>query len=109
MRVIVTGGCGYVGTELVKSLIRKKIFVKVVDLIWFDNTLKSFVGKYLSIVEKDFRKLNSKDLSKIDCIIHLANVANDPSVELNPNLSWEINTLGMQILCEKCVKYKIKK
>ena len=78
-------------------------------MIWFDNTLKSFVGKYLSIVEKDFRKLNSKDLSKIDCIIHLANVANDPSVELNPNLSWEINTLGMQILCEKCVKYKIKK
>lgn len=109
MRVIVTGGCGYVGTELVKSLIRKKIFVKVVDLIWFDNTLKPFVGKYLSIVEKDFRKLNSKDLRKIDCIIHLANVANDPSVELNPNLSWEINTLGMQILCEKCVKYKIKK
>ena len=39
MRVLVTGGCGYVGTELVKSLIRQKIFVKVVDLIWFDNVI----------------------------------------------------------------------
>ena len=29
MRVIVTGGCGYVGTELVKSLIRKKFLSKL--------------------------------------------------------------------------------
>ena len=49
------------------------------------------------------------DLKNIDCVIHLANVANDPSVELNPNLSWEINTLGMHTLCEVCVKSKIKK
>lgn len=109
MKVLITGGCGYVGSKLVKSLIEKKIYIKVIDLMWFDNTLISYKGKYLQIIQKDYRKINSKDLKNIDCVIHLANVANDPSVELNPNLSWEINTLGMQTLCEVCVRSKIKK
>ncbi len=109
MKVLITGGCGYVGSKLVKSLIEKKIFTKVIDLMWFDNTLIPYKGNYLQIVKKDFRQINSNDLKNIDCVIHLANVANDPSVELNPNLSWEINTLGMHTLCEVCVKSKIKK
>lgn len=109
MRILITGGCGYVGTELVKSLVKKRIYVKVVDLIWFENNLKKYEGKYLKIINKDYRDINLRDLIGIDSVIHLANVANDPSVELNPSLSWEINTLGMQTFCEICVKAKIKK
>lgn len=109
MRVLITGGCGYVGTELVKSLIHKKISCTVIDLVWFGNYLEPFSGKYLKIIKKDFRKINSRDLRNIDCVVHLANVANDPSAELDPNFSWEINTLGMQTLCEKCIQNNIKK
>ena len=109
MRILITGGCGYVGTELVKSLIQKKIFVKVIDLMWFDSPLIYLKSKYLKILKKDYRDINAFDLKNIDCVIHLANVANDPSVELNPSLSWEINTLGMQILSEKCIMSKISK
>ena len=109
MKILITGGCGYVGTELVKSLIKKKINVRVIDLIWYKNSLSQYLGRYLNIIQKDFRNIDKYDLQGVDCIIHLANVANDPSVELDQNLSWEINTLGMQILCEKCIKYNIKK
>ena len=109
MRVLITGGCGYVGSKLVLSLISKKIFVKVVDLMWFDNTLSPYKSKYLKLVKKDYREINSNDLKNINYVIHLANVANDPSVELEPSLSWEINTLGMQTFCEVCIKSKIKK
>lgn len=109
MKVLITGGCGYIGSELVKSLINKKINVKVVDLIWFENTLDKYQSKFLRILKKDYRDIDKNDLKGVETVIHLANVANDPSVELNPSLSWEINTLGMQILCEKCLEANVKK
>ena len=31
----------------------------------------------------------------VDVIIHLANIANDPTVELDPTLSWDVNVLFM--------------
>ena len=42
-------------------------------------------------------------LDGVDAIIHLANIANDPAVELNPTLSWEVNVLaGSSWLIEPC-------
>ena len=41
-------------------------------------------------------------------VIHLANIANDLSAELNPELSWNVNVLGTIKLLELC-KQKIKK
>lgn len=109
MSILITGGCGYIGSELVKSLIGKNLKVKVVDLVWFDNTLKKFEGKNLKILKKDFRDLNKRDFFSVDTVIHLANVANDPSVDLDPNLSWEINALGTKLLCDKCIESNVKK
>ena len=42
-------------------------------------------------------------------MIHLANIANDPTVELSPTLSWEVNVLAMMNIAEISVKAKIKK
>ena len=39
----------------------------------------------------------------IDAIIHLANIANDPAVELNHYLSWKFNVLASQQLCDKAI------
>jgi nucleoside-diphosphate-sugar epimerase len=109
MSILITGGCGYIGSELVKSLLKSNLKIKVVDLIWFDNTLKKYEGKNLTILKKDYRDLNKRDFIGVDSVIHLANVANDPSADLDPNLSWEINTLGMKILCDKCTESNIKR
>ena len=42
-------------------------------------------------------------------IVHLANIANDPSVELNQNLSWEVNVLSIKKIVEYSIKHKLKK
>jgi nucleoside-diphosphate-sugar epimerase len=44
----------------------------------------------------------------VDSIIHLANIANDPGVELNTDLSWEVNVLASQQLAEMAVKARVK-
>jgi nucleoside-diphosphate-sugar epimerase len=49
--------------------------------------------------------INSQDLKDVNAVIHLANVANDPSVDLNPVLSWEVNTLHTYHLLEVCKRF----
>lgn len=100
MKILVTGGCGYVGSKLVPRLIEEGHQVLVVDDMWFGNFLEP--NKNLSIIKKFFAEISLDDLENVNAVIHLANVANDPSVELNPVFSWEINVLHTTQLLELC-------
>lgn len=106
MKICILGGCGYIGSVLTEKLIKKNK-VKVIDIQWFGNELKKH--KNLKIVKKDIRNLELKDLKGFDILIHLANIANDPSVELKPTLSWEVNVLATMSIAELAAKAKIKK
>lgn len=100
MKILVTGGCGYVGSKLVPRLIEDGHHVLVVDDMWFGNFLES--NNHLSIIKKSFSEIKLDDLKSINAVIHLANVANDPSVEINPVFSWEVNVLHTTQLLELC-------
>lgn len=107
MKIIVTGGCGYVGSVLVNKLV-KNHFVKVIDNQWFGNYLPN--NKNLEIIKADIRDINDNiNFRGFDAIIHLANIANDPSVDLDPTLSWEVNVLAAKKLVEICIKNNLKK
>ena len=54
----------------------------------------------------DIRDTSKIPLDNIDAVIHLANIANDPAVELNPSLSWDINVLASHQLIDVCKKNK---
>ena len=106
MNILVTGGCGYTGSILVNSLLKENHKVTVVDTMWFGNFLKK--NRNLKIIKLDTRDYERIPLKNISSVIHLANIANDPSVELNPTLSWEVNVLATQKLIEKCIDFKVK-
>jgi len=100
MNILVTGGCGYVGSVLVPKLLEKGNKVCVVDTQWFGNYLSK--NPSLKILKKSVADVSSSDLLGIEVVIHLANIANDPSVELNPIFSWEVNVLHTTQLLELC-------
>jgi nucleoside-diphosphate-sugar epimerase len=53
----------------------------------------------LYCIKGDIRETKNYPSGTFDVVIHLANIANDPSVDLNPELSWEVNTLAtLQLL-----------
>ena len=106
MRILVTGGCGYTGTILVNDLLSENHKVIVIDTQWFGNYLKK--NKNLKIIKEDVRNLKDYHFKKVDSVIHLANIANDPGVELNPSLSWEVNVLATKKLAELSIKNKVK-
>ena len=93
--VFVTGGAGYVGSALVPKLLAKGCRVKVLDLYWFGDQVFDSIRDDPSLVEikgdiRD-RDLLQKELPGTDAVIHLACISNDPSYELNPQLSKTIN------------------
>ena len=91
-KILVIGGAGYVGSQLVLELLKKNYQVTVYDLMIYGNVFKEKLDN-LILVKGDVRDLNKlKDIVSLnDSIIHLACISNDPSFELNPKLGHEIN------------------
>ena len=104
MKILVTGGCGYVGSVLVPRLLNEGNNVLVIDDQWFGNFLPSHPE--LKVRKKSINQIDETDLKDIEIVIHLANVANDPSVELNPTFSWEVNVLHTTQFLELCKRSK---
>ena len=101
--VLIIGGGGYVGSQLVPDLLKLEYKVDVYDLFIygqdvFDNSPN------LKLIKGDIR--NIKKLSEIikdyDAVIHLACISNDPSFELNPKLGKSINLDCFRPLVEIC-------
>jgi nucleoside-diphosphate-sugar epimerase len=107
MKILILGGGGYVGSALVDYLLKKNYSVIVIDNFWFGNFLKK--NKKLTIVKKDIRDINQEYFKKVNAVIHLANIANDPMVDLKPELSWEVNVLSIKRIMELSIKNKISK
>ena len=107
MKFIITGGCGYIGTNITKHLLEKGHRVTIIDNLWFGNKLKK--NKNLKIIKEDIRNFDKLNIKNTYAIIHLANIANDPTVELNPTLSWEVNVLASKLIVDHAIKNKVKK
>ncbi len=102
MKLLITGGCGYVGTVLVENLLKDKHTITVLDTQWFGNFLKE--NQNLKIIKENILSLENFSFKGYDSIIHLANIANDPSVDLDQILSWEVNALAAQQIADKAVR-----
>ena len=94
MRILLTGACGYVGSALRKTLVDAGHDVTAVDVCWFSDP-----GDVWNI---DVRQLVS--IGRNECIIHLAAIANDPSVSYYPRRSWETGVLATQQLAQMAAK-----
>lgn len=91
--VFVTGGAGYVGAVLVPKLLHGGYRVKVLDLFLFGHDVLPRDHPALECIEGDIRDeaLLEGVIPGSDAVIHLACISNDPSFELNPDLSRSIN------------------
>ena len=106
MKIFVTGACGYKGTVLVPKLLAKGHDVAAFDIMWFGNMLE--LHPRLEVVKGDVRDTRRMNLKRIDAIIHLASVANDPCGDLDPKLTWETSALATMHIADLAVRNGIK-
>ena len=106
MNVLVTGGAGYLGSVLIPKLLARGHHVRVLDVGYFGiGHLRAFQPR-IELIREDLRsvcldpRLRDEVLDRCDCLIHLAAISNDPSAELNPKLTEEVNLLATESLAE---------
>ena len=128
-RILVTGGCGYIGSHICLTLLEQNH-----ELIVFDNFSNSsplaiervikLAKKHnfntknkIELIKGDIRSLvNIEDLFKkyfeqnkpIDAVIHFAGLKSVKDSVLNPMGYWEINVIGSHNLLKVMDKYKCK-
>lgn len=111
MRVLVTGGAGYIGSVMVPILLDEGFDVIVLDRFFFGKeTLKDVEGHpRLTLVKDDVRWFDSSLMKGIDAVIDLAALSNDPSGELDPEKTLEINYRGRVRVAQLAKKHGAEK
>lgn len=95
MKVLVTGTEGYLGALLVPQLLSRGHEVTGVDVGFYtDGHLYHAKGNQAKTLVKDIRHLNAEDLAGHDAVVHMAELSNDPTGELAPHITYEINHKG---------------
>ena len=111
-RVLVTGGAGYVGSNLVPKLLDAGYEVAVLDLYIYGDVFAGLNdNRELSQVKGDLRNPADvrKALAGCDAVIHLACISNDPSFELDPELGKSINFDCFRPLVQACKDAGVKR
>ena len=102
--IIVTGGSGFIGSNIVDLLIKKKFNVTILDKKRPKNLKTKFIKSDLSNI-KTLKKITKN----IDCIYHLAGVSDVTKVKKIPILTIKDNILLTANLIEAVRINKIKR
>ena len=111
MQVSVTGGAGYIGSVLIPLLLDNGYEVKCLDRFFFGKeTLNEVMSNpNLELIKDDIRWFNPKILQGIDAVLDLASLSNDPSGELDPAKTFDINYLGRVRVAKLSKEYCVKR
>jgi len=99
MRVLVTGGAGYIGSILVPMLLERGYQVRVVDsgLFGLDH-----LPPQAEVVVGDILEFREEWLEGVEAVVHLAALSNDPMADFSPRLNYEVNAAGAALVAQMC-------
>jgi UDP-glucose 4-epimerase len=105
MKILVTGGSGFIGSHVVDKLIDAGHSVRVLDIKkpTHRGDIEYIKGDITS--EKDVRK----SLNGIEIVCHIAAFSDINLVKDNPLLTVKYNIMGTAYLLEECRKQKVKR
>ena len=108
MKILITGGCGFVGSHLSKRLLEQGH--KVVAYDNFSNSKESEDSLQPSVVKGDILDLPhiSKCLEKTDLVIHLAAQISVTDSNSDPEKTLKTNVQGTENVLNACVEQQVK-
>ena len=111
MKVLITGGAGYLGSLLTPKLLEKGYQVRVIDQLWYGReSVDKFPKENFELVQEDIRNLTEtvRAMKDVDAVIHLASVVGMPASSIEPRTSEEINYLATKNIAELCQLHNIE-
>jgi nucleoside-diphosphate-sugar epimerase len=101
MKILVTGTEGYLGSLLAPVLISQGHDVLGLDTGFYKSGwLYHGSSVTARTLNKDIRNVAERDLEGVNAVVHMAELSNDPTGELAPNITYEINHKGSVRLAE---------
>jgi len=108
MRILVTGGAGYIGSVLVPKLLARGHQVRVLDRMFWG--LPHYSGEPgVELVNADVRRMPEGVLDGIDAVDHLAGFSNDPTSEYSPEANWQMNAVATETIARLCCATGVKR
>ena len=108
-KILITGGCGFIGSHLAEELVKKNE-VKVIDNLVSGSL--SNIQKFkdnIDFVNKDIRGDIKNEFDNVDVVFHeAAQVFINKSIE-NPHFDADVNILGTLNVLEACRKKDVPK
>lgn len=95
MKILLTGTEGYLGSLLAPLLMQQGHEVLAVDTGFYKvGWLYNGCELTAKTLNKDIRHITLEDLIGVEAVVHLAELSNDPTGQLSPNITYDINHKG---------------
>lgn len=112
-KVLVIGGAGYLGSVLIRKLLKRGYCVRILDnLLFGDAGIKDLYGhENFEFIKGDVRSIEPiiEGIKGIDAVIHLAALVGDPASNINPQKTLEINYHSTKMIAEICKYHQINR
>jgi nucleoside-diphosphate-sugar epimerase len=107
--VLVTGGAGYIGCQLVPTLLDGGYRVRVFDVMFYGDAGLDRVRDRIEVVEGDIRSVPADLLDGVSAIINLAGLSTEPAAEYRPEANQEINFKAAVDLASLAKQKKVRR
>ncbi len=112
-QVLVIGGAGYIGSTLVRQLLKQGYDVKVLDKLIFGRAslIELQDNPQFTLIEGDTSNLETviTAVKDVDAVIHLAEIVGDPACVLDPEKTQQINYLSTTLVANVCKHFQINR
>ena len=113
MKVLVTGGAGYIGNYVVEDALRRGHEVRVLDKFLFGDAALGVLSDddRLEIQQGDIRHIEdlAYAVEGMDAVVHLAGIVGDPACDVNEQATQSVNVEATKALVEVCKLHDIKR
>lgn len=106
-RILVTGSTGYLGSVLTDYLNQNGFDVVGYDAGFFESSIL-YQPTNNSTIFKDARMITESDLDKIDAVVHLAGISNDPVGKLDAAMVYDPTRAYSLNIAKMCKKMGIR-
>lgn len=113
MKILVTGGAGFIGTNFVYHMVEKGHEIVVLDKLTYAGGKDNLepLGDKVKLIVGDVcdRKAVKDALVDMDWVVHFAAESHNTRSETDPDLFYRVNVEGTRVMIEESIKVKVKK